>query len=146
MRGAVLAVSFGAVLAAAIVGACKSNDNPASCNAGDRVVCSCPSGGTGLKACVNGAFGACECAPSPVDSGGGSSGGGGGDGGKPNTADAGFGQYLGACNTTADCPDGGECFPFGTKGNTCTHTCVASSECEPPSPKCNPRGVCAPPD
>jgi hypothetical protein len=142
MRGAAAVAILSIAFATAVVAACKSDESTAAgaCNSGDRVVCACPSGGNGLKTCTNGAFGACECASSIPDAGSG------GKEGGVNTADAGFGQYLGACNVTTDCPAGGECFPFGTKGNTCTHTCQTNTQCEPPSPKCNPRGVCAPPD
>ncbi len=68
------------------------------------------------------------------------------DGGGPNTSDAGFGQYLGPCMVTADCPMGDICFTFGTKGLVCTKTCTDASQCPAPSPKCNPKMVCAPPD
>jgi hypothetical protein len=68
------------------------------------------------------------------------------DGGGPNTSDAGFGQYLGPCMVTADCPMGDVCFQFGTKGLVCTKTCADPTDCPAPSPKCNPKMVCAPPD
>ena len=133
---AVLAVTA----AFALASACSSDDSGNTCSDGDRVQCTCASGATGLQTCAGGAFSACACAASS------SSGGTGGKEGGAPSIDAGFGNYLGACTKTEDCPDGGTCFEFGTKGMICTHTCTGSEPCEAPSPKCNPKGVCAVPD
>ncbi len=131
------------VALARCTGSTDPNDGDA-CKPGDRLQCTCASGALGLTTCASGVFGACDCsltAPIAADASGDA-----GHEGGANTSDAGFGKYLGPCNVTADCPSGGVCFMFGTKGNVCTHTCEASIECESPSPKCNPRSVCAPPD
>jgi hypothetical protein len=120
-------------------------DDGAACHAGDRLQCTCGSGALGLMSCVSGELGACDCSITSADGGADASGDGGHEGGI-STSDAGFGRYLGPCTVTSDCPTGGICFMFGTKGNVCTHTCEASIECAAPSPKCNPKSVCAPPD
>ncbi len=126
---------------------CTGSTDPDSgdaCHPGDRLQCTCGSGALGLTTCTSGTFGPCDCsitAPS-----GGDGGGDGGHEGGASTSDAGFGNYLGPCLMTSDCPPGDICFMFGTKGLVCTHTCEASIECAAPSPKCNPRSVCAPPD
>jgi hypothetical protein len=107
---------------------CTGSTDPDSgdaCHPGDRLQCTCASGALGLTTCSSGTFGPCDCAV---------------------TLPANFGKYLGPCHTTSDCPPGDICFMFGTKGLACTHTCEASIECAAPSPKCNPRSVCAPPD
>jgi hypothetical protein len=130
--------------------ACSSDDGGSACSDGDRLQCTCASGATGTKTCSAGAFSECACADagtsSSSSSSSSSSGGTGGHEGGAPAIDAGFGNYLGGCDKTEDCPDGGTCFAFGTKGMICTHTCTGNEQCEAPSPKCNPKGVCAVPD
>jgi hypothetical protein len=137
---AVLGIGAGFVFASA----CSSDDTTSACSDGDRVQCTCAGGATGLKTCAAGAFSECACTSTSSSSG--ATGGTGGQEGGAAAIDAGFGNYLGGCNKAEDCPDGGTCFQFGTKGMICTHTCTGNEQCAAPSPKCNPKGVCAVPD
>jgi len=155
MRVSRIVVAAGAVIGLVVaVAACSGSTDAqtgAACHSGDQQACTCSDGSHGSASCVNGAFAACQCA--------GSDGGGGNDassttdgatmdaheGGAAKT-DAGFGMYMGPCNTTSDCPMGGVCFTFPTKGSFCTHSCMTNADCQAPSPKCTPRGVCAVPD
>lgn len=136
--------------------ACSSTSDPPTitpCADREEKACTCAGGVEGISQCVNGAFQACSCGASSdggVDAtageGGTPDGGGGGDGGKPTTSDAGFGQYMGPCNDTPDCPPAHQCFQFGSKGKACTKSCTVNTDCPAPSPKCNPRQICALPD
>ena len=53
-----------------------------------------------------------------------------------------FGQYLGACNATSDCPAGDTCFAFKKRGPHCTHACDSSDQCAAPSHGCTKLNVC----
>ena len=150
MRTHTALVSTTAALVIGILAACSSStDTTASdCTTGQTEVCKCADGTTSTAQCVAGKTSTCACgvgvdagATDAAEGGDGSK-----DGGGPNTSDAGFGQYLGPCMVTADCPMGDICFQFGTKGLVCTKNCTDSTQCPAPSPKCNPKMVCAPPD
>lgn len=62
--------------------------------------------------------------------------------GTPAMTEPAFGQYLGACKATSDCPSGDTCYPFKKRGPHCTHTCEAASECEAPSHGCTKINIC----
>lgn len=145
---------FLGVFAVAIVAGCSGSTDShagAACHAGDQQACTCANGSHGFAACVNDALAACQCAPPTGDAGSDASAvdaatsDASHEGGAAKT-DAGFGQYMGPCTATSDCPMGGVCFSFMSKGMFCTHACMSTSDCEAPSPKCNPKGVCAVPD
>ncbi|MDB5220793.1 MAG: hypothetical protein JWO86_8720 [Myxococcaceae bacterium] len=127
--------------------ACGSSTDvgSSSCTTGQAEACNCADGTSSTAQCVGGTLSTCACS---VDGGtdAAQSGDGSKDGGGVSTSDAGFGQYLGPCKVTADCPMGDICFQFGTKGFVCTKNCTDSTQCPAPSPKCNPKMVCAPPD
>jgi hypothetical protein len=126
-----------ALAGAALAFACSTSSSGAACQSGDTQQCTCDGGATGTKTCSGNQFGACVCSGTVGD---------GGHEGGPSTSDAGFGQYMGSCEAAADCPAGDLCNAFPSKGNICTHACDSGAQCEPPSPRCNPRGLCAVPD
>lgn len=141
-------VSATAAFAIGILAACSSStDTTASdCTTGQSEVCKCADGTTSTAQCVAGKTSTCACGVDAGTTDAAQGGDGAHDGGGPNTSDAGFGQYLGPCMVTANCPMGDICFQFGTKGLVCTKSCTDSTQCPAPSPKCNPKMVCAPPD
>jgi hypothetical protein len=153
MRTHTALVSATAALVIGIMAACSSStdDTAGDCTTGQSETCKCADGTTSTAQCVAGKTSTCACggadaATSDGAQDGAQSGDGSKDGGGPNTSDAGFGQYLGPCMVTADCPMGDLCFQFGTKGLVCTKSCTTNADCPAPSPKCNPKMVCAPPD
>lgn len=118
-----IVLAVGAVVAFVACSSSTDPDDGDACHDGDRIQCGC---GERLSACINGRFAACDCAPVPFE--------------------ARFGTFLGRCDAASDCPEGGTCFEYGVKGKRCTTTCTESTMCAAPSPKCNPKGVCAVPD
>lgn len=154
MRASRLFVSAGSigVLLMAIVAGCSGSTDPhdgAACHAGDQRACNCADGNHGYASCVNDTFAACACSVASGDAAIDADAAVSSDAsheGLPAKTDAGFGQYMGPCNMTMDCPMGDVCYSFMSKGMFCTHTCASASECEAPSPKCTPKGVCSIPD
>ena len=110
----------------ALAAACSSNDTTASGSDG---------GGADASSDVSSATDGAEADTTPVDA----------DRGDGGVLDAGFGQYMGPCGTTQDCPDGGTCFNFPQFGKYCTLSCGGpdGGACPAPSPHCSPAGVCA---
>lgn len=54
-----------------------------------------------------------------------------------------FGAFLGACNTDSDCSDGNTCNSFRKRGNHCTHSCEAASDCKGAAePRCTKQNRC----
>lgn len=146
MRTHTAFIATGTFLVLAVLAACSSStDSTATpaCAAGDHPACKCANGTASVASCVDGKVSACACGSDAGASDGGMTG---NHEGGVSTSDAGFGQYLGPCNDTPDCPMGNICFTFGTKGKVCTKMCTDSTMCPAPSPKCNPKMVCAPPD
>jgi hypothetical protein len=57
-------------------------------------------------------------------------------------SDPGFGAYLGACTTSADCSDGNTCESFRKRGNHCTHACQSAQECGSAGGRCTKLNRC----
>ena len=157
-------LSIAAPFALAVVLACSGTASPPpssdGCTDGVAQACTCSGGASGTATCENGSFGACQCAAAPTPDAGEAADTGepaepddGGTGPNPeeagshaSTSDAGFGMYMGPCLMMSDCPSGDQCYDFPSKGMFCTHSCMVDTDCEAPSPKCTPKGVCAVPD
>jgi len=121
-----------ALVSVAIAIACTASTDPDdgdACHPGDRVQCRCDDGARGIAACAEGRLGTCDCT---FDAGGAAA-----------PLEAPFGTYLGPCETLADCPAGGTCFDFNSKGKRCTVECMDGAQCAAPSTKCNPKRVCS---
>lgn len=150
MRAHTVWIASSTLLVVGLLVACGSSTDvgsSSSCTTGQSEACKCADGTASTAQCVGGTLSTCACGTADAgESDAAHSADGSKDGGGVNTSDAGFGQYLGPCKVTADCPTGDICFQFGTKGLVCTKTCTDSTQCPAPSPKCNPKMVCAPPD
>jgi hypothetical protein len=149
VRGSIVAAI--ACLLAAGAPAC-TGQSAGSCYPGDRVSCTCDGGLQGFQTCAAaGQLGACACA---MGGGGGattsgsssasSTSGSGGSGGADGGTDGGLLPFLSPCTTSAQCQTG-LCFDFPAKGTHCTKACTTPTDCPPPSPGCNPQGVCRAP-
>jgi hypothetical protein len=51
---------------------------------------------------------------------------------------------MSPCTMNAQC-DTGLCWDFPSKGPHCSKMCTTDADCPPPSPGCNPQGVCRAP-
>ena len=139
------------ILAAAALGvlfACAA-DRPI-CYAGDHVGCTCVGDVHGYQICNAGGegYGACVCDGTTP----------GLDASTPSTpavdaapeasAEAGAKKaFLAPCTDAEECASG-LCQQFPAKGSLCSNRCTvqtAGVDCPPPSPGCNPQGVCKAP-
>jgi hypothetical protein len=152
-----IARKIACLAAAVIVAASCSGQSTTSCYPGDRQSCACSGGGTGFQTCeASGQLGACACgsgagggasAASSSASGSGTGGSDGGAGGKDaggDAADGGLLPFMSPCTANAQC-ETGLCWNFPTKGSHCSKMCATDADCPPPSPGCNPQGVCRAP-
>ena len=118
---------------------------PPGCYPGDHLGCSCSEtqGKTGYRACSDGQYGACVCDGSTpglagIGGAGGQTPGTGGEGGTDKQ------PFLAPCDHDEECITG-LCHAFNAKGPRCSKPCETSSDCPPPSPGCNNKGVCKAP-
>jgi hypothetical protein len=171
----VMAVGIGRLMTVALLTTCalgcSSSDTPvSSCTAGDKLACSCATGGSGYRICeAISTWGACDCSatlPSSTDAAT-------IDGVQDTSQNAIDGVPVATsgldgatvdvqtvavqldgptspvplyspCTTDGEC-DSGFCFLYNNGNRRCTKTCVTSAECPAPSSGCNAKGVCKDP-
>ena len=138
----IAAVALGALLACA-------SDRP-TCYAGDDIGCTCAGDVHGYQTCnaSGDGYGACVCdgttpgldasaPPAPAV-----------DAAPEASAESGAKkEFLAPCTSAEECASG-LCQLFPAKGSFCTNHCTAATasvDCPPPSPGCNPQGVCKAP-
>ena len=136
-------IGAAAIASFVIVVACGEDRPP--CYRGDHVGCTCPNGQRGYQACrdAEDGYAACVCnGQTPgVDASIADA--------QPEaeaSVDAGKLPLFATCTASEEC-DSGLCFEFGMGQRICTRPCTAATaatDCPPPSPGCNNKGVCRP--
>jgi hypothetical protein len=134
-----------------LAAACGEGGGAAACLPDDVQRCTCDDGRSGFRVCDSEGrgYGACACdldaspglpRPATADATAGAEGGGGQSG-----VDGGL-SFLSPCEPGGDpCPPGTSCDNFPSKGPHCSKPCKKPSDCPPPSPGCNPLGICRAP-